>query len=155
MTTPATPALLPAEAVEAVAKLHHRMHCTGGPCQEAGEPCNGDPDELDKAAARQLLEAAAPHLAAAEREHIAVPWRTGRRNGHTIYAQTGPQPSGDDPFIGSLNTPEAAAEAVRAHNAGHDVAAERKRLIARVLQMPNVLFTPQEVADLLRQGGGT
>lgn len=48
---------------------------------------------------------------------LGSPWRTGRRNGHTIYAQLGLAPSDDDPFVGSLNTPEAAAEAVRAVNA--------------------------------------
>lgn len=47
----------------------------------------------------------------------ALPWRTGGRNPYTIYAQTGPQPADADPFIGSLNTPEASAEAVGAHNA--------------------------------------
>ena len=46
-----------------------------------------------------------------------VLWRTGRKNGHTIYAQLGENPSDSDPFLGSLLTPEAAAEAVRAHNA--------------------------------------
>lgn len=61
------------------------------------------------------------HTRLATPEDLAHPWRTGRRNSFTIYAQTGPEPSDDDPFLGSLNTPEAAAEAVRAHNAGRYV----------------------------------
>jgi len=44
-------------------------------------------------------------------------WRTGRKNPYTIYAQLGAEPSDDDDYLGSLNTPELSAEAVRAHNA--------------------------------------
>lgn len=109
MTAPVTPPPLPAEAVEAaIDDIAEALGKFWAPRPAAS---------FMRRAAEAAYEAAAPHLAAAERDHIAVPWRTGRRNGHTIYAQTGPQPSDDDPFIGSLNTPEAAAEAVRAHNA--------------------------------------
>jgi len=43
-------------------------------------------------------------------------WRTGRKVGRTIYARPGAAPSGEDPFVGVMDTPELAAEAVRAHN---------------------------------------
>ena len=43
-------------------------------------------------------------------------WRTGRKVGRTIYARRGAAPSDDDPLIGVMDTPELAAEAVRAHN---------------------------------------
>lgn len=43
-------------------------------------------------------------------------WRTGRRVGRTIYAQAGEHPSDDDLLIGTLDTPELAEAAVRAHN---------------------------------------
>jgi hypothetical protein len=47
----------------------------------------------------------------------ALPWRTGRHNGRTIYAQLGPEPDREvDVAIGMLDTPELAAEAVGAHN---------------------------------------
>lgn len=36
--------------------------------------------------------------------------RTGRKNPHTLYAQTGPEPADDDQFIGSTVSPEWAAE---------------------------------------------
>lgn len=45
-----------------------------------------------------------------------LPWRTGRRAGRTIYAQSGPQPSDGDRLIGTMDTPELAEAAVRAHN---------------------------------------
>jgi hypothetical protein len=45
-----------------------------------------------------------------------LPWRTGRRNDRTIYAQLGPEPDERDPFIGTLDTAELVAEAVSAHN---------------------------------------
>lgn len=44
-------------------------------------------------------------------------WRTGRHNDHTIYVQEGAEPSRSDPFLGSLNFPEASALAVEAVNA--------------------------------------
>lgn len=47
----------------------------------------------------------------------ALPWRTGRRVGCHLYAQAGPEPSDDDPPIGTLFTAELAAEACAAHNA--------------------------------------
>ena len=46
----------------------------------------------------------------------AVPWRTGRRVGRTIYAQFGDVPGENDPLIGVMDTPELAAEAVDSHN---------------------------------------
>lgn len=45
-------------------------------------------------------------------------YRTGRRNTHTIYAQTGPEPTDHDPYIGSTTTPERAAALVERANAG-------------------------------------
>ncbi len=61
---------------------------------------------------------------AALRSRLSVPpaygslrWRTGRRVGRTVYAQAGPYPSDDDPLIGTMDTPELAEAAVRAHNA--------------------------------------
>lgn len=53
---------------------------------------------------------------------VALPWRTGRRVGRTIYAQAGPEASDDDPLIGVMDTPELAAEAVDAHNARRSAA---------------------------------
>lgn len=50
------------------------------------------------------------------KDYIAVPWRVGRKVGRTIYAQLGPLDSDEDPLIGTLDTPELAEEAVRAHN---------------------------------------
>jgi hypothetical protein len=43
-------------------------------------------------------------------------WRTGRKVGRTIYEQTGPEPSDDDPLIGVMDTRQLAAAAVDAHN---------------------------------------
>jgi hypothetical protein len=48
---------------------------------------------------------------------LALPWRTGRRVGRTVYAQIGPDPSGDDVLIGVLDHPRLAADAVDTHNA--------------------------------------
>lgn len=47
---------------------------------------------------------------------LRYPWRVGRKLGRTIYAQLGPEPSADDPLLGTLDSPELAAEAVRCHN---------------------------------------
>jgi len=47
---------------------------------------------------------------------VALPWRTGRRVGRTIYAQPGAEPSDHDPLIGVMDTPQLASAAVRAHN---------------------------------------
>lgn len=41
-----------------------------------------------------------------------LPWRIGRKNPYTIYAVVGDSPSDDDPYLGSLNTPELSAEVV-------------------------------------------
>lgn len=55
------------------------------------------------------------------------PWRVGRSVGRTIYAMAGEQGSDADPLIGVMDTPELAAEAVRAHNAGYGGVPERTR----------------------------
>lgn len=47
---------------------------------------------------------------------LSLPWRTGRHVGRTVYAQSGPEASGDDLLIGVMDTPELAAEACGAHN---------------------------------------
>jgi hypothetical protein len=44
-------------------------------------------------------------------------WRTGRRVGHHIYAQAGPEPSDDDTPVVTVATPELAAALCEAHNA--------------------------------------
>lgn len=49
----------------------------------------------------------------------ALPWRTGRTVGRTIYAHdVGPEgePIGEGRLIGTMDTPMLAAEAVAAHN---------------------------------------
>ena len=43
-------------------------------------------------------------------------WRTGRKVGRTIYAQTGSAASGRDPLIGTMDSPALARAAVDAHN---------------------------------------
>lgn len=45
---------IPQAAIGAAAKIHHRLHCVA--C--AQRQCDGEPAELDLAAARQILEAA-------------------------------------------------------------------------------------------------
>lgn len=45
-------------------------------------------------------------------------FRTGRKNGHTVYVQQGPFPSDDDVFVGSFVSPTAAQNLVRWANAG-------------------------------------
>lgn len=47
----------------------------------------------------------------------ALPWRTGRRVGRTLYAQIGPDPSDGDVLIGVLDYPRLAAEVADTHNA--------------------------------------
>lgn len=47
-----------------------------------------------------------------------LPWRTGSRNDRTIYAVLDSGDHLEDVFIGTLDTAELAAEAVRAHNYG-------------------------------------
>ncbi len=44
-------------------------------------------------------------------------YRTGRRNGRNLYAQVGPEPSGQDVPVGMLDTPELARFAAEAMNA--------------------------------------
>ena len=48
---------------------------------------------------------------------LALPWRTGRHNGRTIYAQGGDWASREDTMVGVMDTPELAAEACAGHNA--------------------------------------
>lgn len=43
-------------------------------------------------------------------------YRTGRKNGHTIYWQDGAEPSDRDLFVGSCVDPEAASELVELAN---------------------------------------
>lgn len=48
--------------------------------------------------------------------------------GRTVYmllSDHEPQPSDDDPLIGVMDTPELAAEAVRAHNLDIDIRSSR------------------------------
>lgn len=53
---------VPAEAIQAAARKHHRLHCAA--CGlHSGQACDGGPAELDLAAAEQILRAAEPHLA--------------------------------------------------------------------------------------------
>ena len=48
---------------------------------------------------------------------LSLPWRVGRHEGRTIYAQGGAEASReDDELIGVMDTPELAAEACAAHN---------------------------------------
>lgn len=46
----------------------------------------------------------------------AMPWRTGRKVGRTIYLQRDDEPSDDDSLIGVMDSPELAEAAVQAHN---------------------------------------
>lgn len=48
----------------------------------------------------------------------AVPWRTGRSLGRTVYARTGGDDWKADTVIGMMDTAELAEEACTAHNAG-------------------------------------
>jgi hypothetical protein len=47
----------------------------------------------------------------------ALPWRTGRSLGRTVYARTGGDDREADTVIGMLDTRELAEEACAAHNA--------------------------------------
>lgn len=51
----------------------------------------------------------------------AVPWRTGRSLGRTVYARTGGDDRKADTVIGMMDTPELAEEACAAHNALRDL----------------------------------
>lgn len=63
-------ATLPAAAVQAAARKHHSLHCPA--CgKHSGQPCDGEPTELDIAATRMMLEASDPRIRAAERERLA------------------------------------------------------------------------------------
>ena len=58
-------------------------------------------------------------------------WRTGRKVGRTIYAVVREWstykelPENQHPLIGVMDTPELAAEAVRAHNLDIDIRSSR------------------------------
>ena len=87
MTTPATPAPLPAEAVEAAAAVLHDEACDRDAKDCGRWKCGMDPSdrhhalhaghvEFYRQRAREVLEAAAPHLAVAERERMRLrAWR--------------------------------------------------------------------------------
>jgi hypothetical protein len=76
--------------------------------------------ELSQSGLAGLLAATAEY-----REKMAVlarlPWRCGRHEPVHLYAQPGPEPSDDDPALGTLFTPELAAETVKAHDAMLDL----------------------------------
>jgi hypothetical protein len=52
-------------------------------------------------------------------------YRTGRKNGHTVYLQMGDEPRDTDPFVGSCVTRGQAANLVRFANAGLDEVGSR------------------------------
>ena len=58
--------------------------------------------------------------------------RTGRKNGHTIYHQIGPEPTDEDEFLGAFGDTEMAALVVDRYNGYEDMAA-RCRLLEREL----------------------
>jgi hypothetical protein len=49
-------------------------------------------------------------------------YRTGRKNGHTIYLQLGAKPSDKDQFVGSCVGPKSAAKLVELANRGIETA---------------------------------
>jgi hypothetical protein len=66
---------------------------------------------------RAMITEATGRYHAAMGELRDVPWRVGRSNPRNLYADTGGDWKGHPP-IGVMDSPELAAEAVRAHNAG-------------------------------------
>lgn len=48
---------------------------------------------------------------------LALPWRTGRHLGRTVYAVVGDEPSDGDPFLGIFDSADIAAAVVVQHNA--------------------------------------
>jgi len=48
---------------------------------------------------------------------LSLPWRTGRHVPRHIYVQLGAGPDDEDRPIGTMDTPELAAEACAGHNA--------------------------------------
>lgn len=69
----------------------------------------------------------AGHARAATPEELTGRWRQGMSNPFSVYVQLGDEPSKEeDPFVGSLVSPEAAAAAVAAQNADRSA----KRLVA-------------------------
>jgi len=48
---------------------------------------------------------------------LSLPWRVGRRVPRHMYAQLGTGADDEDVYIGTLETPELAAEACAGHNA--------------------------------------
>jgi hypothetical protein len=55
-------------------------------------------------------------LIATDDELRALPWRTGRKVGRTIYAVVGKEPSDRDVLIGMMDSALLAADVVMAHN---------------------------------------
>lgn len=55
-------------------------------------------------------------MIATDAELRALPWRTGRKVGRTIYAQVGKKPSDRDVLIGMMDSPLLATAVVVAHN---------------------------------------
>lgn len=53
-------------------------------------------------------------------------YRTGRRNGHTIYFQAGDEPADSDEFIGSCVQPGFAQILVQWANLGMEAASQRQ-----------------------------
>lgn len=118
MTTPATPAPLPAEAVEAAAAAIHLATCNLPGCLDGGG---------HRTTARVALEAAAPHLAAAERDA-------------TVTAM----------YAGAAKAVEnaVAAERERILKAATGLARSFQGRAVDVVQL-------SDLRDLLRQEGGT
>lgn len=97
------------------------------------------------------------HLRQAAPEELPGEWRTGTSNPWTIYVVTG-EPTKQQPYVGSLLTPEASAMAVRDHNAQRDAAyetdvayntgrydgaeAERERIAKGAAEMATTLGRP-------------
>lgn len=83
----------------------------------------------------------APELAAATPGQPGTAWRQGRSQPRNLYARTGGDDWKADLMIGQMDTPELAAEAVRAHNAA----------IAAQQPTPGLpLRSDAETADMLR-----
>lgn len=86
--------------------------------KNADEDTSGG-DEAPEYLAEQyirFLEGEVDRLKEPEPAPESVPWRQGRTQPRNIYARTGGDNWKADLMIGQLDTPAAAAEAVRAHN---------------------------------------
>lgn len=95
------------DAAVSAAIAEYRSHVPGSP--GPGEP-------PDKVLLRLVLAAALEHLPVVRPDLHLLPWRQGRHEPRHLYAQPGPEPSDDDPVVGTLDTPAAALEACEAHN---------------------------------------